>query len=81
MKELYFVITNSGDGSNGIMWVKDQKVLDFMEELVDADNETFASGDGLQVKTLKFNDDFDLDQFMLLNNIKLTTLKSMGHDD
>jgi len=78
MKELRIVITDNGDGSNGIMWVNDQKVIDAMEELVDEGNENFASGDGLQVKTLKFEDDVALNKFVEMNNIRFTTLSSIG---
>lgn len=78
MKELRFVITNNGDGSNGIMWVNDQKVIDVMEELADDGDENFASGDGLQVKTLRFEDDAALNKFVEMNNIRFTTLSSIG---
>jgi len=77
--QVHMVITNSGDGSNGIRWVTDDKVLDQMQELADDGDETYASGDGLQVKTLTFPDDFDLEAFMKLNHLSLTTLKDMNY--
>ena len=59
--KIHFAVTNSGDGSNGIQWVRDPAVLQKMEELADNGDECYASGDGLQVKTLVFPDGFDLD--------------------
>lgn len=71
-----FVITNSGDGSNGIHWVRDQAVLDRMEDLVCDGDETYASGDGLQVKTLVFPDGFDLDAFIKTNHLYVVTMEN-----
>jgi hypothetical protein len=75
MKTISMVITNSGDGSNGVRWVTDPDVLDIMEERADDGDETYASGDGLQVTGLGFPDDFDMDRWMKLNCIKVTTVE------
>ncbi len=75
MKTISMVITNSGDGSNGIHWVTDPAVLDKMEELADDGDESYASGDGLQVTELGFPDDFDMDLWMKLNSIEVTTVE------
>lgn len=75
MKILSMIITNSGDGSNGISWTNNQFVLDRMEQLADAGDEAWASGDGLQVTQFKFPDDFDLDSWLSINGIELTTLE------
>ncbi len=75
MKTISMVITNSGDGSNGIRWVTDPAVLEIMQELADDGDERYASGDGLQERKLKFPDDFDLDSWMVLNHIKVITLE------
>lgn len=75
MKTISMVITNSGDGSNGIHWVTDPAVLDKMQELADDGDESYASGDGLQVTELGFYDDFDMNLWMKLNSIEVTTVE------
>ncbi len=77
MVKIDFVITNGGDGSNGIRWVLDPAVIEVMEQKAEDGDDTYASGDGLQVTTLVFPDDFDLGQWMLKNNLRLTTLEDM----
>ena len=75
MQVLNIVICNSGDGSNHLKWVTDYNVIDKMEIEVDDGNETYSSGDGLQVYTLSFPDGFDLDNFIKINHISITTLE------
>ena len=75
MIELTYVICNAGDGSNFVLWVTDQEVLDKMQEKADDGDDRYASGDGLQDTTLYFPDDFDLKGWLKLNHISLTTLK------
>lgn len=77
MKEIHMVITNCGDGSNSIQWVQDQEVLDRMEELEDEGDEKYCSGDGLQVTTLEFPEDFDLDAWCKINCINFVTLEEL----
>lgn len=77
MKTLTYVIGNAGDGSNFIEWVVDPAVLNKMQELADDGDEAYASGDGLQVKQLKFPDDFDLDAWIALNHISITTMEEL----
>lgn len=77
MKTMNMVIINCGDGSNSIQWVTDPAIIDRMQERADDGDETYASGDGLQVRELKFPDDFDLDAWMKLNHISLTTAEDM----
>lgn len=79
MKTVYMVITNSGDGSNGIHWVVDKAVLDRMEELADDGDEGYSSGDGLQDTKLVFPDDFDLGAWMKTNYISVTTLEDLDY--
>lgn len=69
-----FVITNSGDGSNGIHWVRDEAILEKMEQLVEDGDDQYSSGDGLQVHTLVFPDGFDLDAWIQMNHLYLPTL-------
>ena len=73
---LHFVITNSGDGSNGIHWVEDAAVMEKMQELADEGDERYASGDGLQVRELVFPAGFDLRAWMKVNYIHPTTMES-----
>lgn len=76
-KSINFVICNSGDGSSHIRWVKDSAVIDKMQDLADDGDETYASGDGLHLREIKFPDDFDLDAWIKLNHIKLVTIEDM----
>ena len=81
MPTLHMVITNCGDGSNSIHWVRDQAVLDRMEEMADDGCETYASGDGLQVTDLVFPDGFDLDAFVEKNHLNVVTLERLSDYD
>ena len=77
MKTIYTVITSNGDGSSTIQWVVDPIVIDKMQELADDGNECYASGDGLQVRNLYFPDNFDLDGWLKMNYIRVTTLEDI----
>jgi len=77
-QSINFVICNSGDGSSHIRWVKDSAVIDMMEDLANEGDETYASGDGLQVETIVFPDDFDLDAWIKSNHIDLVTIEDMN---
>lgn len=77
MSHIYMVITNNGDHSNGVKWVIDDKVIDRMEDLADDGDERYASGDGLQVNTLLFPDGFDIQAWIRMNSLSLTTIESM----
>lgn len=72
------VITNNGDGSNSIEWVTDDNVIDRMEDLADDGDERYASGDGLQVNTLLFPDGFDIQAWIRMNSLNLTSIESMS---
>jgi hypothetical protein len=78
---IHYVITNNGDGSNGVQWVTDPDVLDLMEERADDGDETYASGDGLQKYTLKFPEGFDIEAFLKLNYIKPVTVDDIERYD
>lgn len=77
MQKITMVIKDNGDGSNGIQWVLDEAVLDKMQELADDGDECYASGDGLQTTELYFPEGFDLQNWIKLNRIYLTTLEDM----
>lgn len=77
MKKIEMVITNGGDGSNGLRWVTDPAVIDRMIELADDGDETYASGEGLQVKEFVFPDDFDLDAWIKMNKLAIMTMEKM----
>lgn len=72
---VYTVITNNGDGSNSIRWIVDPLVIDKMEELADDGDETYASGDGLQLRKYEFPDGINLDNWFAINHIYLTTIE------
>ena len=80
MIAIYTIITNSGDGSNKVQWVRDTRVIDRMEELADEGDDAYASGDGLQVNKLLFPDNFDMDSWLDLNHIMLVTLEDMEEE-
>jgi len=79
-KKINFVITNNGDGSNSADWVTDGAVLNKMEKLADMGDGVYASGDGLQVTTLYFPDDFDLDAWIKLNHLNITPWEDVDRD-
>ena len=81
MTKVHMVIVNCGDGSNSIDWVIDEAVIDRMQELADNGEETYASGDGLQVKTLNFPDSFDVQAWLKTNYLSLTTMKDIENYD
>ena len=74
MQTIWMIITNNGDGSNGIQIVKDEAVMDKIRELEDDGDECYCSGDGLQDRKLKFPDDFDVDKWVKDNFYGYTTL-------
>ena len=78
MKILYYVITDCGDGSNSIDWVTDEAVIEKMQRLADSGEGSYASGDGLQLRELKFPEDFNLTEWLKLNHISLTTLEDLA---
>lgn len=77
MKHIYFVISDLGDGSNGVEWVLDYNVMDKMKELADTGDSKYSSGDGLQEHCLQFPDDFDIDSWIKLNRLYITTMEDM----
>ena len=66
MQTIYMVITDGGDGSNGIEWHKTWS-NEKHEEL--ENDERYQSGDGLQLTTLKMPDEMDLDHWAKENYI------------
>lgn len=66
MKNLYMVIVDAGDGSQFIEWHKTMS-----EEKIDklGEDDSYQSGDGVQVKELKFSDSFDIAEFAATNRI------------
>ena len=77
MKKIYTVISDNGDGSSSILWVLDEKVLDKMEKLASDGDERYASGDGLQVNTLWFPEEFNLRAWIAMNGIDIKTREDM----
>ena len=81
MPSIQMVITDNGDGSNGIHWVTDPGVIDKMQELADDGDERFAVCGALQVQTLIFPPEFDIDAFIKTNHLSIITLEDMeGYD-
>lgn len=72
MFKLYQVITNAGDGSNGLTYTLDPNVIMWMQERAEDGYEQYMSGDGLQVKEFKFKSKDSLDEFIDLNINKLS---------
>lgn len=66
-QKIYMVITNCGDGSNGIQILKTPAAVDRVQYLAEEGDEDYASGDGLQITELKFPDEFALDAWVIEN--------------
>ncbi len=64
MKKVHIVISGCGDGSNSLEWFKStpRAWLEDLDEKT-GDYERWGSGDGVQITTLTFPDDFDLTSF------------------
>lgn len=78
MKTIHMVITNYEDGSNDILWATDPLVIDKMKSLsYYYGDERYASVDGLQVRTIEFNDDFNIEEWIQMNYILVTTLEDL----
>lgn len=71
MTTLTYIITNSGDGSNYLIWTDSEEVITKLEERADDGDEWLASGDGLQAKTLKFANEQEKINFIELNRIHM----------
>ena len=67
MQKIYLIITNSGDGSNGLLFVKSEEALAKARAEADKGSEIYASGDGLQLKAMEFPDEFDVDGWVEQN--------------
>jgi hypothetical protein len=52
-KTLFIVITDSGDGSNGLGYTFDSELIQLMEDNQDELGDSYQSGDGLQVRRLQ----------------------------
>lgn len=56
-KTLFIVITDSGDGSNGLGYTFDADLISLMEDNQDELGDSYQSGDGLQVRHLQVPDE------------------------
>ena len=52
-KTLFMVITDSGDGSNGLQYTFDTELINWLDENQDSLGDSYQSGDGLQVRELQ----------------------------
>lgn len=75
--QIHMVITDNGDHSNSIEWVLDPLVIRRMKKLANNGNEKYMSGEGLQVQTLTFPVDFDLNAWIQLNRIEIVNLQDL----
>lgn len=66
MKFAYLVIRDNGDGSQTIEW---HRTMSEDKEAKLAEDDSYQSGDGVQITELKFPGNFDIDGFGKLNNI------------
>lgn len=66
MQTIYTVIRDCGDGSQTVEWRKNwsDEILEKLES-----DDSYQSGDGVQMCELKFPDSFDLDEFAKVNYI------------
>ena len=66
MQTVYTVIRDTGDGSQSVEWRKNWS--DEIHEKLEQDD-SYQSGDGVQVREIHFPDGFDLDMFAKVNYI------------
>lgn len=66
MKSIFMVITDCGDGSNSIEWHKTMSDDKYAKM---EDQDRYQSGDGVQIKELRFPDMLDLDKWAQVNSI------------
>lgn len=71
MKKLYCVITDCGDGSNNLEWYSKSETIDKLQVKADQGDQSYASGDGLQVREFEFPDDFDVEKWAKVNHLYL----------
>ena len=66
MQTVYYIIRDNGDGSQSVEWYKGSQFDE--EKLVEAcENDkydSYQSGDGVQIRTLEFPDNFDLNSIV-----------------
>ena len=77
MQVIYIAIRDCGDGSQTLDVVKDPATIEKMEELADSGDSGYSSGDGLQLTTLRFPDDFDVDAWVKDCFYGYTTLEDL----
>jgi hypothetical protein len=78
---LYQIIGNLGDGSNHTEYSTDERVVEIKRQKADEGNETYASGDGLQVIKFRFKTKEDIDRFIMYNVYDLHTLDNRDEWD
>ena len=66
MKFAYLVIRDNGDGSQSIEW---HRTMPKGKQERLAEDDSYQSGDGVQIKALKFPGNFDIEGFTKLNHI------------
>lgn len=66
MKFAYLVIRDNGEGSQTIEW---HRTMSEDKEAKLAEDDSYQSGDWVQITELKFPGNFDIDGFGKLNNI------------
>ena len=66
MKFAYLVIRDNGDGSQSIEW---HRTMSKEKQARLAEDDSYQSGDGVQIKALKFPGNFDIGGFTKLNHI------------
>jgi hypothetical protein len=66
MQKVFMVIRDCGDGSQAIEWRKlwSDEILESLEA-----DDSYQSGDGVQMSELQFPDTFDLDNWAFFNHI------------
>lgn len=64
---IWMVITDAGDGSNGVQIFKTPEAMNKLQALADEGYSQYASGDGLQAHSLMFPDEFAVDAWVLAN--------------
>ncbi len=66
MQQVHYVIADCGDGSQTLEWYKGSQfsadqICEAIENCKGYESERYQSGDGIQINTIEFPDDLNLD--------------------
>lgn len=81
MKAVSYIICNSGDGSSHLEWFSEELTPEQLRIIEQSDLERYSSGGGIQYKTMKFPNDFDVQLWAYNNYIFLSSFNEWVEDN